>query len=147
VDESIFSGKVTALFFGYTHCPDVCPTTLGEAANWKTKLGSSAENLQVIFVTVDPARDTVELLAEYMPYFDETFIGLTGTQDQIDKVTKGLGVYAAKSDVQDEDAYLMDHTASVYLVDDSGFFSGTISFNEDTDTAIGKIQRLLDRAG
>ena len=147
VDESLFTGKVTALFFGYTHCPDVCPATLGEAVKWRAELGDAASNLQVVFVSVDPERDSVELLAEYIPYFHESFIGLTGEPDQVELLTKSLGVYAEKSQIESDDVYLVDHTASVYLVDNRGFFASTIGYGEATETAVAKLQRLLDRAG
>lgn len=114
-----FKGKAVALFFGYTHCPDVCPTTLAEYAASLRLLGSEAEKVQVLFVTVDPERDTQSVLKRYVPFFDKRFIGLTGTPAQVKKVTEQFKVVAQKQTVKDGN-YFVDHSSGTYLFDRDG---------------------------
>ncbi len=142
VDQSIFIGHPSLLFFGYTHCPDVCPTTMGEMQGWFASLGDDAENLRGVFITVDPARDTPELLEGYVSWVSDRLTALTGPQSEIEKVVKDWNVTAEK--VGDGDDYIMNHTASVFLVNAKGQFVGTIGYGEDTDTALAKIRRLID---
>lgn len=136
-------GQKSALFFGYTNCPDVCPTTLMEATTWLEALGDRSDDLNVYFVTVDPERDTQDLLAEYMEAFDPRIRGLTGDRAAVDEVIESFRVYAAKVETDDPDYYLMDHTASVYLLDDEAQLVSTISYEEDPDVAMEKLRRLL----
>lgn len=142
VDQSIFVGKPSLLFFGYTHCPDVCPTTMGEMQGWFSALGDEAKTLQGVFVTVDPERDTPEILGDYVSFVSDRIVGLTGSQAEIDKVVRDWGAVAEKVS-QDDGSYLMNHTASVFLVNSKGEFSGTIAYGEDTKTALEKIRRLV----
>jgi protein SCO1/2 len=142
VDNSVFLGKPALLFFGYTHCPDVCPTTMGEMQGWFSALGDDAKTLQGVFVTVDPERDTPEILGDYVSFVSDRILGLTGPQAEIDKVVKDWGVLAEKVP-QDDGGYLMNHTASVFLVNAKGEFAGTIAYGEDTNTALEKIKRLV----
>ena len=142
VDNSVFLGKPSLLFFGYTHCPDVCPTTMGEMQGWFSALGDDAKTLQGVFVTVDPARDTPEILGDYVSFVSDRILGLTGPQAEIDKVVKDWGVLAEKVP-QDDGGYLMNHTASVFLVNAKGEFAGTIAYGEDTSAALEKIKRLV----
>lgn len=144
VTEKDFLGKPTAYFFGFTHCPDVCPTTLYEMAAWLGELGADADRLNVVFVSVDPERDTLEALADYMSAFDERMVGLTGTQEQVDAVAREFRVYVRK--VEQEGGYTIDHTATVYLMDADGRFVGTIAYGESDETALGKLRRLIDGA-
>ena len=141
VDQTIFTGHPSLLFFGYTHCPDVCPTTMGEMQGWFEALGEEGKTLRGVFVTVDPARDTPELLDGYVSWVSDRIVALTGEQSEIDKVVKDWGASAEK--VGEGDDYLMNHTASVFLVDARGQFVGTIAYGEDTETALGKIRRLI----
>jgi protein SCO1/2 len=143
--EKDLQGKPTALFFGYTFCPDVCPTTLLEASTWAKQLGGDADKLRVVFVTVDPERDTPEKLAEYLASFDEHFVGLSGSREETERVLKAYRVFARKVEGKDGD-YTMDHTAAVYLLDAQGRFVGVINFQEPTDKAMIKIRRLLGKA-
>ena len=115
-----FKGKVVVVFFGYTHCPDVCPTTLSELASIKKALGSEAERLQVIFITLDPQRDTPELMAGFVPAFDSSFLGLWGEQAVIDKVAKDFKIFTQKVPSKDGKSYTIDHTAGSYVFDDQG---------------------------
>jgi protein SCO1/2 len=142
VDQSIFLGKPSLLFFGYTHCPDVCPTTMGEMQGWFSALGDEAKTLQGVFVTVDPERDTPQLLGDYVSFVSDRIVGLTGSPAEIDKVVRDWGAVAEKAP-QDDGGYLMNHTASVFLVDSKGEFQGTIAYGEDTKTALEKIKRLV----
>lgn len=114
-----FEGKVVLVFFGYTQCPDVCPTTLAEAAEALKKLGPKAKDVQVIFITVDPERDTPELLAQYVPAFHPSFVGLRGDAAQLDRVAKLFKIYYAKSPSPGGD-YTMDHSAAKFVFDKQG---------------------------
>lgn len=142
--EKSLEGTATALFFGYTFCPDVCPTTLLEATAWMKELGADADRLRVVFVTVDPERDTADKLREYLASFDPRFVGLTGPRAEIDRILKAYRVYARKVDSPSGD-YTMDHTAAVYLLDASGHFVAMINFQEQTDKAMVKIRRVLSK--
>jgi protein SCO1/2 len=141
-DQSLFVGQPSLLFFGYTHCPDVCPTTMGEMQGWFAALGDEARTLQGVFVTVDPARDTPELLGDYVSFVSDRIVALSGPQAEIDKVVRDWGAVAEKVPAEDGN-YLMNHTASVFMVDSKGQFFGTIAYGEATDTALEKIRRLL----
>ena len=143
--EASFLGKPTALFFGYTFCPDVCPTTLLEVETWMKELGPDADRLRVVFVTVDPERDTPEKLATYLSSFDPRFLGLSGPRAEIDRAIKAWRVYARKVD-NPSGAYTMDHTAAVYLLDAQGRFVGIVNFQEPTERAMIKIRRLVGKA-
>lgn len=117
-----YKGKVVVLFFGYTHCPDVCPTTMAELSQALKELGpEDAKRVQVLFVTVDPERDTPALLAQYVPAFNPTFVGLRpADQAQLTKITKDFRVYYAKVPGKTPDSYTMDHTAASYVFDPDG---------------------------
>jgi protein SCO1 len=141
VNQAIFEGHPTLLFFGYTHCPDVCPTTMGEMQGWFSALGEEANDLRGVFITVDPARDTPEILEGYVSWVSDHLVALTGPQSEIDKVVRDWGATAEK--VGDGDDYTMNHTASVFMVDSKGQFFGTIAYQEATETALAKIRRLI----
>ncbi len=115
-----FQGKTVALFFGYTHCPDVCPTTMADLAAALKLLGSDRSRVQVLFVTLDPERDTSQVLAMYMAPFGLEFLGLTGLSEQTDKAAKNFGVYHQKQPVTGKGRYTIDHAAGVFLLDKAG---------------------------
>jgi protein SCO1/2 len=115
-----FAGKVVIVFFGYTQCPDVCPTSLQELAETKRLLGADGDKLQGIFVTVDPERDTAELLAAYMTNFDPSFVALRPTPEQLPEVTKAFKIYYKKVPGQTPTSYTMDHSAGSYMYDTTG---------------------------
>lgn len=115
-----FRGQVVVVFFGYTQCPDVCPTTLGELAALKQRLGADGERLQAIFVTVDPERDTPELLKAYMAAFGPGFLALRGTPEQLKAVAQGFKVFYQKAQGTTPGQYTMDHTAGAYVFDPAG---------------------------
>lgn len=130
-----------AIFFGFTFCPDVCPTTLYEMATWLEQLGSDGEAIKALFITIDPERDTPEKLASYISAFDDRILGLTGSTEALEKVAKDFRIYARKVPLDDGD-YTMDHTASILLFRPDGSFFGTIAYGEDTDTAVSKLRKL-----
>ena len=115
-----FHGKVIAVFFGYSHCPDVCPTTMTDLKNAMKILGSDAENVQVLFVTLDPERDTQQALASFVTAFDQRFIGLYGSQSEIATVTQTFKIFAAKVENSGRSGYTIDHSAGLYLYDRQG---------------------------
>lgn len=142
-----YKGKVVAMFFGYTHCPDVCPVTLQQWAEVKAKLGNKGENLQVIFVSVDPDRDTPELLRNYVPRFDSTFQALTGTEAEIKPLLAGLRVFAAKVPNDKNDpakGYLMDHTAASFVFDQQGRTRLLVRHNADTGPVLNDVAQILE---
>jgi protein SCO1/2 len=115
-----YRGKVVALFFGFAQCPDICPTTLAELAQVKQQLGAEGNQLQVLFITVDPERDTQEVLTGFVPAFDSSFVALRGDKAEIDKVTKDFKVFAQKVAGKDGSNYTIDHTAATYVYDTQG---------------------------
>ena len=115
-----FKGKVTVLFFGYTQCPDVCPTTMAELAEVKKSLGADGDQVQGVFITVDPERDTPEVLKNYVASFDPGFIALRGTPEQTAAAAKEFKVFYAKVPGKSPDSYTMDHTAASYVIDPAG---------------------------
>ncbi|MFM2426217.1 MAG: hypothetical protein RL707_43 [Pseudomonadota bacterium] len=117
---SDFKGKVVVLFFGYTQCPDVCPTSMAELAEVKRLLGADADKLQGAFVTVDPARDTPEMLKAYMANFDPTFVAFIPTPEQLAVVAKDYKIYYKKVDGKTPTSYTMDHSAGSYVYDTQG---------------------------
>lgn len=140
--EASLRGTPSLVFFGYTHCPDVCPTTLAESMVWRERLGADGDKFRVIFVTVDPKRDTKDVLADYLSPFPGT-IGLVGTDAQTADVKASFGASSELTEPDADGYYLVNHTASVFLINKDGQFEGTIAYGENTDTAVGKIQKLL----
>jgi len=115
-----YRGKVVVLFFGFTHCPDVCPTTMAEMAGVMKELGPAADGVQVLFVTLDPERDTQALLAEYVPAFDKRFVGLRGDAAATARTAKDFKVFYAKVPGSEPGSYTFDHTAGSYVFDREG---------------------------
>jgi protein SCO1/2 len=137
------AGKPYAMFFGFTNCPDVCPNTLARLARQRQLLGKGDDAFEIVFVSVDPERDTPEAVGKYAELFNTPIIGLTGTPDQIAQVTKQHAIYKAK--VPDEAApggYTMDHGASVLLFGRDGKFVGTIALEEGDSPALDKLRRI-----
>lgn len=138
-----FRGKVVTLFFGYTQCPDVCPTALSGMSEVISRLGADGERVQVVFVTVDPERDTPALLAEYVPLFDPRFLGLTGSPEEIAVVAKEFRVFYRKSGDL-EGHYTVDHSAGTYVFDPQGRLRLYLRHGEAAETVTADIQALLD---
>ena len=125
-----FKGKAVVLFFGYTHCPDVCPTTMIDLKQTMKLLGPRADELQVLFVTLDPERDTQAVLAQFVPSFDKRFIGLRGNEQETSAVTETFKIYAKKVDVQGKGGYTVDHSAGMYVFDKAGKIRLYIDYGE-----------------
>ncbi|MCG8446357.1 MAG: SCO family protein [Hyphomicrobiales bacterium] len=136
-----FGDRGRVIFFGFTYCPDVCPTTMFEISNWLEALGPDAEKLQPIFISVDPERDTPQALSDYLSAFNGEILGMTGTPEEIAAVAKDYRIYYQRVPL-DEGDYTMDHTASVLLFHNDGSFMGTIAYGEDADSAVKKLRRL-----
>ena len=143
ITEQAFRGHPTALFFGFTHCPEVCPTTLYELGSWFNELGDEGSNIMAYFVSIDPERDTPELLGGYLSNVTDRVIGITGDPEKVREMARGFNIYFKRIDTDDGD-YTMDHTASVFLLDRDGNFKGTIAYGEATETAIAKLERLIE---
>jgi len=129
------------VFFGFTHCPEVCPTTLYELAGYQKQLAEKGGDLQVVFVTVDPERDTPEVMKNYVEAVSPDITALSGSPDKIAAMLKGWGVYSAK--IGEGDDYNMDHTATTFLIDETGELAGTLAYGENPDTALAKLERLV----
>jgi protein SCO1/2 len=138
-----FRGKLVFVFFGFTHCPDVCPTTLAEMAGIMKALGPESERLQVVFITLDPERDTPELLASFVPAFHPSFLGLTGDQAPIDKVAKDFKVFAQKVPGKDGKSYTIDHTAGSYVFDAQGRIRLFVRHGQPDDALLKDLRQLL----
>lgn len=138
-----FKGKVVAIFFGYTQCPDVCPTTMTEMANVMKQLGPLSDKVQVLFVTVDPERDTQALLSKYVPAFDPRFLGLRGDAAATEKVAKEFRVFYQKVPGKEPGSYTMDHTAGTYVFDPQGRIRLFIRNGQDTASIAHDVKLLL----
>lgn len=141
VTEKTFLGKPTVYFFGYTHCPDVCPTTLAELAHQLELLGSDSDRLNVVFVTVDPERDSSEHLALYLSSFGARMIGLTGSEENIRRMAKAFAVHFGT--IKDKDGDMVVHTASAFLMDRQGRFLALIRYDEERESVTAKLRKAL----
>ncbi len=135
-------GKPYLVFFGYTHCPDICPTTLFEMSQLMSKLGPDAQRLGALFITVDPERDTTAVLKDYLASFDPHLRGLTGPPDAVEQAIKDYRVYAKKVPLQGGD-YTMDHTALVYLMDKDGHFVAPFNMQRTADAEAAELRKYL----
>lgn len=141
---SQFKGRVVALFFGYTHCPDVCPTTLADLARAIDKLGERGRDVQVLFVTLDPARDTPEILGKYVPSFNPGFIGLRGNEDTTRKVAQDFKIFYAKQETGSRAGYTIDHSAGVYVFDRKGNIRLYLNHGQSVQDIAHDLGVLLD---
>jgi len=141
ITEKDFRAQPSAIFFGFTHCPEICPTTLFELDGWLKKLGPEGDDVRAFFVTVDPERDTPELMDRYVSNVSQRITGVTGDPAKVAAMTKSFNIYSRKVDLDGGD-YTMDHTASVILLDKGGAFAGTIAYGESEQTALAKLKRL-----
>lgn len=146
VTEVSLAGKPSVIYFGYTFCPEVCPTTLANLSHWIRDLGPDADKLNFVFVTIDPERDTPKVMHEYVASFDKHIRGFTGTPAQIVKIAKEYRVYYKRIPTKDG-GYIMDHTAFLYLMNAQGSFVGTIAYQEKDSSALSKLKRLAEAAG
>ncbi len=136
-------GRPTLAFLGFTYCPDVCPLTLSDISGWLGELGPDADRLNVAMISVDPERDTPEVLAEYLANFDPRITGLTGDPGEVARALEGFRASAERLPAEDG-GYTMNHTAGVFLFDADGRFANIIDFHEDRAFALPKIRRLLE---
>jgi protein SCO1 len=141
VNDKTFLGRPSVILFGYTSCPDVCPTTLIDVSNWLKALGTLADKLNVLFISIDPERDTPNHLREFLSSFDPRIRGLTGTNKQIAAVAKEFRVYYKRVEESDG-SYSMDHPGAIYLMDKAGNFVGPLSFQTENSVAIERLRSL-----
>ena len=138
-----FKGKVTVIFFGYTQCPDVCPTTMAELAQVKRALGKDGERVQGVFVTIDPERDTPEVLRNYVASFDPGFVALRGTPEQTAAAAKEFKVFYAKVPGKSPGSYTMDHTAASYVLDPAGRVRLFVRYGSGSTALAADLKALL----
>lgn len=143
ITEAAFRGAPSAVFFGFTHCPEVCPTTLFELDGWLATLGEEGRDIRAYFVTIDPERDPPEIVGTYVGNVSDRITGISGEPDKVYAMAKSFGIYWRKVDLDGGD-YTMDHTASILLLDRDGDFAGTIAYGENPDNAIAKLKRLAE---
>jgi protein SCO1 len=141
ISEAAFVGQPSALFFGFTNCPEVCPTTLFEMKGWFEKLGVEGKDIKAFFVSIDPERDTPELLKTYISNVTDRVTGITGNLAETEAMAKAFGIFFKKVPTSDG-SYTMDHSALVLLLNSKGQFHGTIAYDENPDSALAKMKRL-----
>ncbi|QEN85394.1 SCO family protein [Labrys sp. KNU-23] len=143
IDNTRLAGKPYLAFFGFTHCPDVCPTTLSDLTELMSALGPAAGAFNVLFITVDPERDSQDLLAQYMTSFDERILALRGNRAETDAVVKAFAAYARKVPI-DGGEYTMDHSAGVYVMGADGKFASMLDMHEAREIKLQKLRRIID---
>lgn len=140
-------GKLVILGFGFSHCPEICPMTLANLAQVRKNLGELADEVQVVYVTVDPERDTVERLQKYMTHFHSSFIGITGSAEELAEVRKAYGIIAAK-EVHKDGNYEVHHSSYLYLIDRQGLLRALVPFGKTADDIVHDVNILLqEKAG
>jgi protein SCO1/2 len=142
VTEKALLGSPSLIFFGFTHCPDVCPTALQEITQVYDAMGSKGDKVTTYFITVDPERDTIPVLKDYLTSFDKRIVGLTGDPAAVEATTKAFRAYAKKVPLKDG-GYTMDHTALVYLMDGKGRFVGSLNLDRPPADAAKDVEKLL----
>ena len=144
IDETVFAGQWDLVFFGFTHCPDICPMTLQVLAAAKTELAENGQSPlpRIVLVSVDPERDTPEVLSQYVDYFGDGNLGITGTLEEITKLTAGLGIYFQKEDT-DEEFYNVDHSAAVLVVDPAGGFSAVFGGTHKVENFVHDLPLIM----
>ncbi|WP_424137713.1 SCO family protein [Roseomonas chloroacetimidivorans] len=145
VTERDFAGKPSAVFFGFTFCPDVCPTTLANMTAQMDALGPDADRINWLLISVDHERDTPQVLAQYLEPFDSRIVGLTGTEQQVEGAARSFQVQYRRVPLEGG-GYTMDHSASVFLLDAAGRFAGTLDYEESQAVATEKLRLLVARA-
>lgn len=146
ITEQAFRGKPTALFFGFTNCPEICPTTVYELSGWMNKVDPDKTKLQAYFISIDPDRDTPAALKTYLTNVTDRIVGISGDPAKVEAMARGFKVYFKKvptDPAKPDGEYTMDHTASVFLLDRQGRFTGTIAYGENPDIAEKKLENLI----
>lgn len=136
-------GKLVLIFFGYTHCPDVCPVTLSEYRQIKRMLGEQAKNVQFVYITVDPQRDTPERIGQYLQNFDPEFVGLSGSAEALAAVWKAYGVYQQPKESNSAGGYLVDHSSRTYLIDAQGHWRMNYNYGTDSENIAKDLLHLI----
>ena len=142
VTDKTLAGKPFAIFFGFTRCPEVCPTTLARMASLRRQLGKDGDKFEIVFVSVDPEHDKPADIGSYISLFRTPILGLTGTAKQLATIQKGYGVYVKKVTLEGGD-YTIDHTAAIFLMDAQGKFVTTIDYHESDKVALEKLRRII----
>ena len=143
VSLSDFRDKVVLVYFGYTFCPDVCPTTMADLGRVQRELDDAGESIQVLMITVDPQRDTPELLADYVTHFHPTFKGLAGTKQEIDGAAEQFGVFYEAHEGSEASGYLVDHTARVFVVNQEGAYELSFPFETSVEDMVADLRLLM----
>lgn len=143
VSLSDFRGKLVLIYFGYTFCPDVCPATLGHVNQAMKQLGNKAEDIQLIMISLDPERDTPAKLEEYVAHFNPAFLGITGTQEQVDTVTSLYGIFYEKKEGSAASGYLIDHTATLMVIDREGYLKLVFPFGVTVPEIVDDLKYML----
>ena len=143
ISEADLTGSPSALFFGFTHCPEICPTTIYDINAWLDDLGPTGDDLKVYFVTIDPERDTPEVLGDYVTAQSDRVIGISGPPDDVRAMADVWRVYYKEIPLENDD-YTMDHTSLIYLLDDDGQYAEMIRYGEAQNSAVAKLQALLN---
>jgi len=142
ITDKDMKGRPHVVFFGFTHCPDVCPMTLYEGSQWYKALGPDGDKIDMYFASIDPERDTAKVLSDYISAFDPRIKGITGSVEQMAEMAKKWRVFAQK--VPTDDDYTMNHTATTFLMNSKGEFVRAISYGEDSKIAIQKLKKLIE---
>lgn len=143
VSLSDFRGKIVLIYFGYTFCPDICPGTLGNVAQALRNMGTQADDVQLIMVSLDPERDTPEKLAEYMGHFHPSFIGVTGSKENLDEVAALYGIFYQKAEGSDATGYLIDHTATLMVLDREGYLKLVFPFGVTAEEIADDLKYMI----
>lgn len=143
VSLSDFRGKIVLIYFGYTFCPDICPGTLGNVAQALRNMGTKADDVQLIMVSLDPERDTPEKLAEYMGHFHPSFIGVTGSKEKLDEVAALYGIFYQKAEGSDATGYLIDHTATLMVLDREGYLKLVFPFGVTAEEIADDLKYMI----
>ncbi len=143
VSLSDYRGKLVLIYFGYTFCPDICPATLANVGQSLKELGTKADNVQLIMISLDPERDTPEKLAEYVAHFHPSFIGVTGSQEDLAKVASLYGIFYEKTDGSDNTGYLINHTATLLVIDREGYLKLVFPFGVTVPEIVDDLKYML----
>ena len=143
ITQAAFEGQPSVLFFGFTNCPEICPLTVYELTNWFEEIGPEADEIAAFFVTVDPERDSPEILADYLKPQSDRVIGITGSVVDVEALQKGWRVYSKKVPLEGGD-YTVDHTALLYLLDRNGDYWGHINYGASSEEAVRKLRDLVN---
>lgn len=143
VSLSDFRGKIVLIYFGYTFCPDICPGTLGNVAQALRNMGTQADDVQLIMVSLDPERDTPQKLAEYMGHFHPSFIGVTGSKEKLDEVAALYGIFYQKAEGSDATGYLIDHTATLMVLDREGYLKLVFPFGVTAEEIADDLKYMI----